>query len=90
MEQLFTPESLADYLGIARQTIYNRHSSGGNLPEIIKIGRLIRFHPRDVDYWLELQRNKQMPTSPPPDAPQKRRGRPTKAAQIAARNSYFK
>lgn len=31
------------------------------MPEIIKIGRLIRFHPKDVEYWLELQRCKQKP-----------------------------
>lgn len=85
MEQLFTPESLANYLGLSRQTIYNRHSIGGDLPAVIKIGRMIRFHPSDVECWLELQRHKQEPISPSVGNASKRRGRPTKAEQISAR-----
>lgn len=87
MEQLLTPESLAAYLGLSRQTIYNRHSMGGELPVIVRIGRLIRFHPKDVEYWLERQRDKPKPTSLALAAPKKRKGRPTKAEQIAARGN---
>lgn len=90
MEQLFTPESLANYLGLSRQTIYNRHSTGGDLPLLIRIGRLIRFHPRDVEYWLELQRSKQKPVSLSVERAPKRRGRPTKAEQVAIRKKAEK
>jgi predicted DNA-binding transcriptional regulator AlpA len=57
MQQLLTAKSLADYLGLAEQTIYNRHSSGGDLPKPIKLGQLLRFHPSDVDVWLESKRH---------------------------------
>lgn len=84
MEQLLTPKTLAELLGLAEQTIYNRHSTGGNLPPCIKLGRLLRFRASDVDAWL----NGQQAIAPPPPqlaAPKRRRGRPTKAEQIAAK-----
>jgi predicted DNA-binding transcriptional regulator AlpA len=56
MQQLLTAKTLADYLGLAEQTIYNRHSSGGDLPRPLKLGPLLRFHPSDVDVWLEDKR----------------------------------
>ena len=88
-KKLLTPKALAELLGLAEQTIYNRHSTGGDLPHAIKLGRLLRFHTADVDAWLERQRQ---PVVPPPTPPRplptaRRPGRPTKAAQIAARRS---
>ena len=56
MEQLFSPKSLACHLGLAEQTIYNRHSTGRDLPRAIKLGHLLRFHPVDVEAWLEAKR----------------------------------
>ncbi|MEZ0245650.1 MAG: helix-turn-helix transcriptional regulator, partial [Methylophilaceae bacterium] len=55
VEQLLTPKTLAATLGLAEQTIYNRHSTGGDLPLAIKLGRLLRFRPSDVEAWLERQ-----------------------------------
>lgn len=56
MQQLFSPRTLATYLGLAEQTIYNRHSTGGDLPRAIKLGHLLRFMPDDVDAWLSAKR----------------------------------
>jgi predicted DNA-binding transcriptional regulator AlpA len=56
MQQLFSPQTLAAYLGLAPRTIYNRHSSGGDLPKAIKLGHLLRFRPDDVDAWLNAKR----------------------------------
>lgn len=56
MQQLFSPETLAAHLGLAEQTVYNRHSSGGDLPKSIKLGHLLRFRPSDVESWLDAKR----------------------------------
>lgn len=56
MQQLFSPKALAVHLGLAEQTIYNRHSSGGDLPKSIKLGHLLRFRPADVESWLDAKR----------------------------------
>jgi predicted DNA-binding transcriptional regulator AlpA len=90
VEQLLTPKTLASTLGIAEQTIYNRHSIGGNLPPAIKLGHLLRFRPADVEAWLEVQRQSAPPLLPSTPRTQhapavRKRGRPTKAEQIAAR-----
>ncbi|WP_459199254.1 helix-turn-helix transcriptional regulator [Ralstonia pseudosolanacearum] len=88
MEQLLTPKTLAATLGLAEQTIYNRHSAGGDLPPSIKLGRLLRFRPADVAVWLAKQASSthaRPALAPPPLA--RRRGRPTKAEQVAARRS---
>ncbi|MGK5038253.1 helix-turn-helix transcriptional regulator [Janthinobacterium sp. LB3P118] len=88
-KKLLTPKALAELLGLAEQTIYNRHSTGGDLPHAIKLGRLLRFHTADVDSWLEHQRQPAIPpaTPPRPVPPARRPGRPTKAEQVAARGS---
>lgn len=86
MERLFTPQTLADYLGLAVQTIYNRHASGGDLPPVIKIGRLLRFQPQDVVAWLERQRGQGQAEQSALVAAPRRRGRPSKAEEVAARN----
>ncbi|WP_157354445.1 helix-turn-helix domain-containing protein [Thauera sp. 28] len=93
VEQLLTPETLANLLGIAKQTIYNRHSVGGDLPRVTKLGKLLRFRPSDVEAWLEQKLESDHHRSPaaalpdqPPPAP-RRRGRPTKAEHVAARRA---
>jgi predicted DNA-binding transcriptional regulator AlpA len=56
MQQLYSPRTLATHLGLAQQTIYNRHSGGGDLPKAIKLGHLLRFSPDDVEVWLNAKR----------------------------------
>lgn len=87
VEQLLSPKALASLLGLAEQTIYNRHSTGGDLPPAIKIGRALRFRPADVSAWLDghLQAQASIPATSRSHAI-RRRGRPTKAEQIAARH----
>ncbi|WP_122794735.1 helix-turn-helix transcriptional regulator [Burkholderia pseudomallei] len=63
MQQLFSPRTLAAYLGLAEQTIYNRHSTGGDLPKVIKLGQLLRFRPADVDAWLDAKRQSNAPVT---------------------------
>lgn len=86
METLLSPKTLAAKLGLAEQTVYNRHSTGGDLPPAIKLGRLLRFHPDEVEAWL-AQHRQPSPQVPPPLPPSvaRRPGRPTKAEQIIAR-----
>lgn len=64
MQQLFSPKTLAAYLGLAEQTIYNRHSGGGDLPKAVKLGHLLRFRPADVDAWLDMKRQSKMAKPP--------------------------
>jgi predicted DNA-binding transcriptional regulator AlpA len=87
MKKLLSPQELADYLGLAVQTIYNRHGTGGSLPKCINTGRLIRFHPRDIESWLteHYEKPPTVCTSLTPEI--RRRGRPTKAEQIQRRKS---
>ena len=53
MEQLLTPAALGQLLGLKTQTVYNRRSSGGDLPPSLKLGGAVRFRPADVSSWLE-------------------------------------
>ncbi|MDO8653849.1 MAG: helix-turn-helix domain-containing protein [Undibacterium sp.] len=87
MEALLSPKTLAAALGIAEQTIYNRHSTGGDLPPVVKLGRLLRFRPVDVNHWLSQKQPETLSASAASSAQPapRRRGRPTKAEQIAAR-----
>jgi excisionase family DNA binding protein len=55
MNKLLTPAELADILGVATQTIYNRHSLGASLPPCVRIGRLVRFPIAEVERWLANQ-----------------------------------
>lgn len=89
MDKLLSPKMLADYLGLAEQTIYNRHSSGGDLPKTIKLGRLLRFRQKDVDVWLDAKSKVDTTrvTTPIQPSTPRRRGRPTKAEQITARRA---
>jgi excisionase family DNA binding protein len=91
---LLSPKELATALGIAEQTIYNRHSSSGDLPPCIKLGRLLRFRREDVEAWLQrklpsnvaqLSQEIRLPASSG-QAP-RRRGRPTIAEQLTARRA---
>lgn len=87
MENLLSPKALAKVLGISEQTIYNRLSIRGDLPPSLKLGRLVRFRPDDVETWLfKQQKVAVVPLKvKAPMEINRRRGRPTKAEQIAAR-----
>ena len=50
-ENLLTPKSLAEMLGVSLQTIY-RWSSEASIPKL-KIRGSIRFRPSEINKWLE-------------------------------------
>ena len=85
MEPLLSPRDLAKMLGLAEQTIYNRRNTGGDLPQHIKLGRLIRFRICDVEAWLEQQQALLQPALVIKPSRPRGPGRPTKAEQIASR-----
>lgn len=92
MEQLLTPQELAQLLRLSLQTIYNRRSLGGSLPPAVHIGRLVRYKPADVAAWLDSLSGQHAvaalkPAAPSSDELPRRRGRPTKAEQIRARRA---
>ncbi|MFC4621214.1 helix-turn-helix transcriptional regulator [Comamonas nitrativorans] len=69
-------------LGLAPRTIYNRLHTRGDLPPVIYLGRLPRFAITDIHEWLNAKRSSGSRVTNPVSG---RRGRPTKAAQIAKR-----
>lgn len=82
---LLSPKDLAAMLGIAEQTIYNRHSGGGDLPPCLKLGRLLRFQRDDVEKWLQRKLTPSTSVSlANVEDPPRRRGRPTIAEHLAA------
>ncbi len=81
MNKLLTVAELAELLNMAPQTIYNRHSMGGNLPPCVRLGRALRFPVDGVTDWV----NQQIETPVPVHCTPRRPGRPTKAEQVARR-----
>ena len=53
-EKLDTPEQLAKFLGIPVATLYAWKYKGIG-PRAIKVGRHLRYRPRDVEKWLDKQ-----------------------------------
>ena len=49
-----SPVELADFLGVSKQTIYERWRSWGLRAH--KVGKHLRFRERDVESWLEANR----------------------------------
>jgi len=83
MQQLLvSPAELATMLGLAPRTIYNRLHTKGDLPPVMYLGRLPRFAISDVHEWLNAKRSSGSAVT---NQVPRRRGRPTKAAQIAKR-----
>jgi excisionase family DNA binding protein len=95
MDKLLTPAELAEKLGLAVQTVYNRRATGGSLPRAMMIGSRVRFRLEDVEHWLTCQ-YESFPTqklaggqhdeiSQRVDETPRRVGRPTKAEQVRRR-----
>ena len=88
MQKLLSPTELASLLSVARQTVYNRISIGNiaNLPKYIKLGSLVRFPLTEVEAWIALKINEAQLPKLVAVTIVRRRGRPTKAEQIARRS----
>ena len=56
MERLLTPRELSALIALAQKTIYNRRTTGGDLPPAIILGRHVRFKASDVHQWMEQHR----------------------------------
>ncbi|MEV0368379.1 helix-turn-helix domain-containing protein [Streptomyces sp. NPDC050636] len=51
---LATPEEVATYLGVPVKTLYQwRHRGIG--PNVLKVGRHLRYRWQEVDTWLNAQ-----------------------------------
>lgn len=50
--RLWTPEELAEYLGVTLHCIYSWSSRGGG-PRVLRVGGRLRYRPDDVDAWLD-------------------------------------
>ena len=57
LEELWTPEELAGFLKVKVSTIYEhcRRRSASPIPHS-KVGKFLRFNPRDVREWLYRNR----------------------------------
>jgi len=90
MDRFLNIKQLSEIIGLAEQTIYNRVNTGGDLPPTIKLGRSLRWRESNVEEWMN---SKQAMPSKLSQASvdlsslltKRRRGRPTKAEQFAAR-----
>lgn len=51
---IWTPETLADHLGIPLATIY-RWRSTGHGPRGFRVGRHVRYRAEDVAAWIDAQ-----------------------------------
>jgi predicted DNA-binding transcriptional regulator AlpA len=84
MQQLLvTPAELAAILSLSQGAIYHGLHTKGDLPTVIRLGRLPRFAVSDVDAWLAAKSNASPSSIEQSSMSARRRGRPTKAAQIA-------
>lgn len=52
---LWTHERLAAFLGIDEQTLHKLNSQGRG-PARYRVGRYNRYHPDDIQAWLQAQR----------------------------------
>lgn len=87
MEKLLTPRELGAMLGLAEQTIYNRKSYGGDLPPSVKLGRALRFPLTLAEAWIAGKLSQNVEARATPAITYRRRGRPTKALQVARRGT---
>ena len=49
---LITPKDLAERLGISDRCLRERRAMGRSLPKYVRVGRFIRYRPKDVEEWI--------------------------------------
>lgn len=59
--ELLTDKEAAEYLGVSVSFLRKRRMEGARLnktppPPFIRIGRLCRYQPQDLDAWLEARK----------------------------------
>lgn len=54
LDKLLTTEEVAAWLGIKKCTLEKARSMRmGNFPPYVRIGRVVRYRPADVEGWLQ-------------------------------------
>jgi predicted DNA-binding transcriptional regulator AlpA len=61
MEPMMDSKELAAVLGVHPFTVKRYRMEGKPLPPFVRIGRKVRYLRRDVDAWIELQKNLPQP-----------------------------
>lgn len=56
-ERMYTPATLAEYLGVPIKTVY-RWNYTGTGPKACRVGRHVRYRPADVEAWLDAQQRR--------------------------------
>ena len=51
---LWSPDEVADYLGVPRATLYGWRYKGTG-PRAMRVGRHLRYRRADVEAWLETR-----------------------------------
>ena len=83
MSPLLNINQLSALTGLAVQTIYNRLHEKGDLPPRVRISRKPLWREEDVDAWFTARIDISSRIVAPQPELKRRRGRPTKAEQIA-------
>ncbi len=52
--RLWTTAETAEFLGITERALVRRRQRGTG-PDYVRVGRLIRYAPRDVGMWVQAQ-----------------------------------
>lgn len=56
LETLLSSTDLADLLAVPAKTVRYWRAQGRG-PRYIKVGRFVRYHPKDVEEWLHQSRD---------------------------------
>lgn len=85
LEQLLNDIEAAAILGVSPVTLRKDRSKHGLGIPVIKIGKSVRYSPTELQKWVECQKQTHIiaPKLIKAVDEGKRRGRPTKASQIA-------
>jgi hypothetical protein len=75
--KLLTTSAAADYLGVGKSSLEHWRLLPGVGPRFFRVGRHVRYRQGDLENFLDARVEV--------GGARRRRGRPTKAAQIAAR-----
>ena len=54
LDELLSPQNLADYLGVPLNTVYRWRYRGGG-PAAFRVGKHIRYRRIDVEEWIDVQ-----------------------------------
>ena len=53
-DKYLSPEKLAEHYGVPLETVYGWNKKGTG-PDYIRVGRHIRYRPKDIEAWEKSQ-----------------------------------